>query len=205
MNNITTILKFLLIAPLLMAFQCEEELGESSLVINEFQVAVTPEWNFSLDDTIWVSGRLSSKALDLAEHDSVFLDTPPADVFSLYQFIEPTALSNCQDAIDQFVLIMENGTKSFIPSCENAHLQALPELESNGLFYNYRIGLIPTTTGDYVISWQSGILQNLDRNEFIIDAYLMENHPGQIGFNSCGNHSWRYLNESEREYYFRVR
>lgn len=48
------------------------------------------------------------------------------------------------------------------------------------------------------------MLQNSNRNEFIIENYPIENFPNQIGFNSCGDVSWRYLNESDKEYYFKV-
>lgn len=196
-------LNFLLIVPLLCAFQCDDEV-ESSLVFNVFKAEVTPELSFSIEDTIWISGKTSSKAFDLSVNDSIVINNPQSDVFSIFKFIQPTAVSNCKDAIDKFELIIESGQFSFLPLCENAQLQVLPELESNNMSYSYRIGLKPNTTGDYVISWKDGVIQNSDRNEFIIDNYPIENHPNQIGFNSCGNISWRFLNESDKEYYFSV-
>lgn len=197
-------LKFVLVAPLLMAFQCEDEFEESTLVFNLYKVNVTAQSNFSLNDTIWITGSVSSKAFDLTLNDSVFAENPQSDIFSIYKFIEPTEVSNCKDAIDKFDLTYDMGQFSTLPRCENAQLQVIPELESGNMFYTYKIGLKPNSTGDYVISWQDGVIRNVERNEFIINNYPIENHPNQIGFNRCDNVSWRFLNESEREYYFTV-
>ncbi|WP_145758326.1 hypothetical protein [Sediminicola sp. YIK13] len=198
------ILKFVLIAPLLMAFQCEDELEESTLVYNLFKVNITAKSSFSLNDTIWITGKVSSNAFDLALNDSIFADNPQPDIFSIYKFIEPNEVSNSKDAIDKFDLMLDIGQFSTLPRCENAQLQVIPEIENNKMFYTYRLGLKATSTGDYVISWQDGTIQNVERNEFIINNYPIENHPNQIGFNSCDDVSWRFLNESEKEYYFTV-
>lgn len=198
------VLKFILLAPLLMAFQCEDEFEESTLVFNSFKVNITAQSNFSLNDTIWITGRTSSKVFDLTLNDSILAGNPRSDIFSIYKFIEPTEVSNCKDAIDKFELTFDIGQFSALPRCENAQLQVIPELESNSMSYTYKIGLIPNSSGDYVISWEDGVIRNLDRNEFIINNYPIANHPNQIGFNSCNNVSWRFLNESEREYYFTV-
>ncbi|MFK7746866.1 MAG: hypothetical protein AB8B65_00610 [Kordia sp.] len=198
------IMKYAMLAPLLMAFQCEEDEVESTLVFNKYKASITASSSFSTDDTIWISGKVSSNAFDLAVNDSVFSDNPQSDVFSVYKLIEPTEVSNCKDAIDQFELIIDSGLYSFLPSCENAQITASPELESNNSTYSYRIGLKPLTPGDYVISWQNAAIRNTNRNEAIIEAYPIENHPNQIGFDRCGSTSWRFLNESQREYYFTV-
>ncbi|HLV15207.1 MAG TPA: hypothetical protein VKY41_08505 [Xanthomarina sp.] len=191
-------------APLLMATTCEDDLEENTIVYNVYKTQVTPEYSFSMNDTIWISGKISSKVYDEAVNDSIFLENPHTDEFSIHKFIEPTEASNCKDAVDAFELIINKGQLSFMPSCENGKLKAFPELENNNDYYSYRIGLKPNTNGDYVISWPNSMLQNFNRNEFIIDNYPIENHPNQIGFNSCGTVSWRYLNESDKEYYFTV-
>ncbi len=193
----------MVIAPFLMAFQCDDDI-EDTLVPNPYKIKVTPGSSFSTNDTIWISGKVSGNIFDRSVNDSIFNDIPQCDIFSIYKFIEPTNTSNCKDAIDQFELIVDKGRFSFLPQCENAELDIFPELESNDMYYSYRIGLKPIITGDYVVSWQNGIIQNPDRNEFIIARYPLEDHPGQIGFNSCDNVSWRLLNESEKEYYFSI-
>jgi hypothetical protein len=187
-----------------MAFQCEDEFEDSTLIFNLYKVDITAQSNFSLNDTIWISGKVSIRAYDLVLNDSIFTDNPQSDIFSIYKFIEPNEVFNCKDAIDKFDLMFDIGEFSTLAKCENAQLQVIPELESNDMFYTYRIGLKAISTGDYVISWQNGMIQNVERNEFIFNNYPIENHPNQIGFNSCDEISSRFLNESEKEYYFTV-
>lgn len=196
-------LRILFIAPLLMAFQCEDEI-ESTLVFNNYKVNITPQTPFSTNDTIWIMGITSSKAYDLEINDSIFSERFAGDVFSIMKFIQPTQTSNCIDAIDNFELINVIGGITFLPVCENAQITAHPEITFDSLSYRYKIGLKPLNQGDFVVSWQDSKINNSDRNEYIIDNYPIDNFPNQIGFNKCGNVSWRYLNESEREFYFIV-
>lgn len=203
-NMLNKILKLIILAPLLIATTCEDNFEKSTLIFNVYKAKITPESSFSINDTIWISAKVSSYVFDESVNDSIFIDNAQTDDFSIYKFIEPTEVTNCKDAIDSFELLIDRGQFSFIPSCENGLLQAFPELDNNNAFYSYRIGLKPTVTGDYVISWRNGILQNSNRNEFIIAKYPIKNHPNQIGFNSCGNVSWRYLNESDKEFYFTI-
>ncbi|GGW69811.1 hypothetical protein DFQ11_10611 [Winogradskyella epiphytica] len=198
------LLKLVIIAPLLIATTCENDPIEDRLVHNVYKANVSQEYSYSLNDTIWIEGRISNQVFNATENDSIFLEEPYPDDLSIYKFIEPTTVSNCKDAIDAFEVILDQGQLSFLPSCENGKLQAYPEFEENVDFYTYRIGLKPTTQGDFVISWRDGLLQNLERHEFIADNYPIEDHPNQIGFNSCGEVSFRYLNESDREFYFTV-
>lgn len=186
-----------------MAFQCDDEI-ESTIVFNNYNVNITPQSSFSINDTIWLNGNVSSNVYDLAINDSIFYDRSQGDVFSIMKFIEPTQSSNCRDAIDKFKLIKEVGGITFLPICENAQMTVHSEITIDNLSYKYRIGLKALIAGDYVISWQNSTIDNENRNEYIIDNYPLENHPNQIGFNKCGNVSWRDLNESEREYYFSV-
>ncbi len=195
-------LKFLWIAPLLMAFQCDDDFVP--LEYNPYKTNVTPNLNFSPNDTIWIYGRTSSKVFDPSVNDSVFSDSPQDDLFSIYRFIPPTKGSNCIDAVDRFELISDKGEVSFLPSCPNAHVAIFPELESNNVSYIYRIGLRPTDLGDYVISWRDAEIQNPNRNEFIIEDYPLKYYPNEIGFNSCESVGWRSLDESDKEYYFKV-
>lgn len=197
------LLKILFVAPLLMAFQCNDEI-DNNLVFNNFKVNITPQSSFSTNDTIWIRGITSSKAYDLAANDSIFSERFLGDVFSIMKFMQPTQTSNCIDAIDNFELINESGEISFLPVCENAQLIAHSKITLDSLSYVYKIGLKPLIQGDFVISWQDSKINNELRNEYIIDNYPINDFPNQIGFNKCGNVSWRYLNESKREFYFKI-
>ncbi|MCU4155357.1 hypothetical protein J1N10_05180 [Carboxylicivirga sp. A043] len=201
-NVIKRGINFFVISIFLMAFQCEDE-NEDFLKYDAYKVSITPSSSFSVDDTVWVKAIVSSKVYDLSINDSVFNEYPQSDYFSVYKLVEPDEASNCKGAVDKFELIFDKGEFSFF-SCENADLVAMPALEFNDSFYVYRVGLRPLYVGDYVISWRNAIIQNADRNEFIINDYPIADFPNQIGFNSCGEITWRVLNESEREYYFRV-
>jgi hypothetical protein len=187
-----------------MAFQCEEELDVSTTIPNTFEVTVTQAQTFALTDIIWIEGKVSTSIFDTAVDDFIFNENPETDFFSIYKLIQPVQLANSRDAIDKFELVFESGAFDFLPSCSNATMIAFPELEENNEFYSYRIGLKPLEAGDYVISWKNATLQNTDRNEFIINAYSNPNDPNIIGFDNCGIVSTRFLNESEREFYFAV-
>lgn len=196
--------KIFVLAPLLMAFQCGEDEIESTLVFDVYKVNITPAAVFSANDTIWISGKISSNVFDTAVNDSVFNFTPQIDDIAVYKFIQPTTVANSKDGLDQFELIIDRGNVSFLRSCENAQMQIVSELELNEMFYSYRVGQKPLSVGDYVISLRNGLLQNANRNTEIIGNYPIQNHPNQIGFDTCGRVSWRFLNESDREFYFSV-
>lgn len=83
-------------------------------------------------------------------------------------------------------------------------MTAHSEISADSTFYSYRIGLKALNIGDFVLSWNNSTVTNENRNEFIIDEYPLEYFPNALGFNKCGNVSWRYINESNMEYYFKI-
>ena len=194
----------LLLTPFLMAFQCDKDEPDNTYIFNKFEVSVTPQASFSINDTIWINGKISSKVFDTSVNDSIFLDRIQEDNFSVMKFIQPTQSFNCKDAIDKFELITELGNLSFYSECENGDMWVQPELSSNGSFYTYRIGLKAVNTGDFVLSWNESSLTNANRNQYILNDYPLELHPNQIGFNKCGNVFWKHASESDKEFYFRV-
>ncbi|SEA55295.1 hypothetical protein [Bizionia paragorgiae] len=105
---------------------------------------------------------------------------------------------------DNELKITASGGLSFLPSCENGQMTVHSELSTDGSFYSYRIGLKALHLGDFVLSCNHSFLTIDQRNEFIFDDYPIELHPNQLGFNKCGNISWRFVNESPKEFYFRV-
>ena len=196
-------IKYLFLAPLLMAFQCEDDLI-TTITTNSYSIKITPKQSFSLNDTIWIEGRISSKAYDSAIEDSIFNENNQENQLSIFKFIEPTEHSNAKDAIDSFELIFDVGQYSFLESCKNAQLSANAVLDKNQLFYTYKIGLKPKLKGDFVIRGLDGKIQNIERNLFIADKYPIERHPNQIGFLKCERVSWLYIDQSTREFLFKV-
>ena len=172
---------------------------------NFYKVSLTPKTNFKIyTDTIWIDGIVSSKVFDESIKDSIFSEIPIRDVISIYIFVSPTKDYNCVDAIDKFELIDDNNGILFFESCKSGTIIKNSKLSSNNSFFKYRFGLIPKHLGSYAISFQSSKIKNINRNTSIVENYPIVDFPNQIGFNSCGNLSWRKLNESEREYYFNV-
>jgi hypothetical protein len=172
---------------------------------NFYNVSLTPKANFKINsDTIWINGIVSSKVFDESIRDSIFSGKPIKDVISVYKFVSPTKDYNSTDAIDRFQLIDDINGIDFFESCKNGTIIKSSILSSNGLFFKYRLGLIPKCLGSYTISFQNSKIQNFNRNINIVENYPIGDFPNQIGFISCGKLSWRKLNESEREYYFNV-
>ena len=195
-------------ALLLMAFQCDDEV-ESQLEFNTYKVNLTANSPLSLNDTLWIKGRISSMIFDGAINDSIFNDNLGyvGNQFSIYKFMEPTPIANCKDAIDQFELIIDTGTYRFLPSCENAQISASPQLSIDQTQYAYRIGLKPLTTGDYLINWDyidSVFIQNENRNEALAENYPIANMPNTLGLEKCGITSSLDLNNTDRVFLFRV-
>lgn len=186
-----------------MAFQCEDDL-ESTYVFNNYKISVTSQASFSVNDTIWINANVSSLVFDTATNDSIFPGWPQGDEIAVMKFMQPTQSSNCKDAINNFEIITPVGAVTFLPVCENGQMIAHPEISIDSSFYRYKIGLKALHTGDFVLSWSHGVLTNANRNEYIADDYPMAVHPNQLGFDKCGNVSWRFVNESDKEFYFRV-
>lgn len=202
-KNYKSIFKYILLAPLLMAFQCDNE-DVSTIEYNTYSLKITPQKTFSLNDTIWIEGRVSAKAFDTAINDSIFNDNNQANTFSIYKFMTPTELSNAKDAIDSFELIYDVGNFSFFESCENAQVFADAVLDNNRLFYTYKLGLKPKSTGDFIISGLESKIQNIERNLAIAENYPIERHPKQIGFLKCDAVSWLFIEDATGEFLFTV-
>ncbi|WP_435413829.1 hypothetical protein [Polaribacter aestuariivivens] len=202
-KNFKSIFKYILLAPLLMAFQCDDE-EVSNIEYNAYNLKITPQKTFSLNDTIWVQGRVSAKAFDTAINDSIFNNNIEGNQFSIYKFITPEEHSNAKDAIDSFELVYKRGSYFFIENCQNAELTALPVLENNNSFYSFKLGLKPKQKGDFIISGLEGKIQNTERNLEIARKYPLVRHPDQIGFLRCDAVSWLFLEDSTREFLFTV-
>ncbi len=199
------IFRFFLLVPLLMAFKCynDDDLPGTQ-IFNNYKINVTPQSSFSINDTIWLNGKVSSMVFDIAVNDSIFPGRSQGDEILVMKFIQPTQSFNCEDAIDNFELITELGFLSFLPVCENGQMTAESMISADGSYYSYRIGLKALNIGDYVISWNHSTVTNQNRNEYILNDYQLEFRPNQLGFNKCGYGSSKSAIESESEFYFRV-
>ena len=197
------LIHFVALSLLLMSFQCDDEIA-SSIEYNTYKVQIASKASFSTNDTIWITGKVSSKAFDTVINDSIFNNDIQANQLAIFKFITPTEFSNAKDAIDSFELIYDIGSYSFLPICENAQVSAMPVLNSAGTFYTYRLGLKPKFSGDYIVSFLDGAIQNIDKNIAVAENYSIERYPNQLGFLKCTNVSWLNIDDSTREIIFSV-
>ncbi|MFY0603727.1 MAG: hypothetical protein JXQ93_07235 [Flavobacteriaceae bacterium] len=199
-----TILRLLLLSPILMAFQCFDD--EYDIIQNEYNVTLTNQSNFAVNDIIWVEGKVSSKGFDTEVNDSIFLESPVIEDLNIMRLVQQnsiTSQANSRGAINDFVIVNDIGSNSS-GLCDLAAVIVTSELSADEKFYTYRIGFKATTQGDYFISFRKSDITNSTRNESIFNPYRLTNNENVLGFDLCGNTSARLTNESDREFFFTV-
>jgi len=198
-----TALRLMALSLLLMSFQCHED--DHDFFQNNFKVLITAQSHYTVNDTVWIEGVISSKVFDATINDSIPLDSAPFTSFSVLQLTTPNRDSNAKDALDKFETVSDIGEISFGQLCANADVFLAAKLSSDQRFYRYRVGLKTLNSGDYVfVLGTETQLVNENRNESIIANYPITIHPNQLGLDRCGNLSWLFVDESEHEYYFTV-
>jgi len=200
------IYKMFLLAPLLMAFQCDDEL-ESSLEFNEFKVNITSSENLRINDTIWITGKISSRVFDTSVGDSIFFNEFTfGDYVSVMKLKEADQNGNSIDAIDRFNIVNTIGNLEFVDICRNSDITPISQLSENSQFYEYKIGFVPLEIGDYVFSWNNKtIISNVNRNLFILSDYPINGNPKALELNKCGSFSSiPNIDNSDSEYFFSV-
>ena len=196
-------LRLIILAPILMAFQCEDD-SIDIIRFNSYKANVTAKKVFSINDTIWIKGSVSAMAFNETQGDSIFNENTYADVVSIFKFITPEEHHNTEEAVNAFKIHLEKGMYSEFGPCEKSGIVLNAALENNNQFYSYKIGLIPTSTGDFVIDFVDSDLQNAERNLAIAEDYPITRHPNTIGFSRCESLSWLYLEDSTTEFLFSV-
>ena len=188
----------------LMSFQCDDEV-EGTIVTNNFKATVS-DATISVNDTLWIKGKVSSQAFDEAIGDSIPNNLPNGDVFSLYKLRSTSNEGNSIDAVNDFEIIQETGQFSTINSCPNAGLVIESALSDDSSEYIYRMGFKSLNEGDYVLLWDSGTtITNEDRNTEILTNYPVDGSIKTIEFNRCGIiSSLLNIDTSDRLYFFSV-
>ena len=193
------------LALLLMSFQCEDEIDDV-IRVNNFKATVS-EATISLNDTLWIRGRVSSQAFDEATGDSI-----PSDGFNNREFISLYRLrptddeGNSIDAVNNFEIIQEVGPISDPGQCPNSGIVIEGVLTDDGSEYRYRVGLKPSIVADYVLVWNfDSTITNTNRNTEILASYPVDGNTTTIEFNKCGIISiLPDINASDRLYFFSV-
>jgi len=188
---------------LLMSFQCDDE--PSELIINNDFKATVSAADITLNDTLWITARVSSQAFNETLGDSIPSDFN-GDLVSIYRLRPADNQSNSVDAISDFEIIEEIGQTSRLDSCPNGGLIIEGELSDNSSEYRYTIGIQPIVEGDYVLFWGTDTnITNIDRNTEILSSYPIEGNTNTIEFDNCGIVSaLPNINTSERLYFFSV-
>lgn len=189
---------------LLMSFQCDDEPNQL-IITNNFKATVSAS-DITLNDTLWISGRVSSQAFDEISGDSIPIDFTDGDLISVYRLRPANNQSNSVDAIDNFEIIEEVGQTSRLGACTNGGLSIQGILSDNSSEYIYRIGLKPTIEGDFVLNWNfNTTITNIDRNIEILSNYPVDGNPNTIEFDNCGIVSvLPNIDTSDRLYFFSV-
>lgn len=201
------LLSLLCLAPLLMATQCDDD-DRQTLFTNNFKAVIIPKSSISVNDTLWIEGRVSSKGFGVIQKDSVFNGNGMADFISVFKFVTPDMVAsiNTKDALDSFELINDKGDIERGSVCPNADLVIVGALSPDESSYVYRVGFKALQKGDYLLRWNNkNQIVNSDHHTEILSSYLLK-MPNQIGFNRCGSFSWTIeKNNLEQEYFFNVK
>ncbi|WP_299679809.1 hypothetical protein [uncultured Dokdonia sp.] len=170
---------------LLMSFQCEDEPSEV-IITNNFKATIS-DIDLSLNDTLWITGRVSSQAFNETLGDSIPNDFNNGDLVSIYKLRPAMDQSNSVDAINNFEIIEEVGQTSRLGACPNGGLAIEGTLSEDSSEYRYKIGLKPVVEGDYVLSWNFDTsITNTDRNTEILSNYPVDGNPNTLEFDNCG-------------------
>jgi len=207
MKKRISLLPFAAMALLLMAFQCEDD--KQTLFGNELKARFSNETNLSVSDTLWISGRVSANVYDSEIRDSVF--DPNFDFASQFSLSRIIRVSSDRaneieigDALGDFVVINRAGTSNAF-GCTDSELTMVAELPQDASFYNYEIGLVPRTSGDYILHFYSGTqISNANRNLDLLDNYPTgANNPSLTCRNCCKGFSLD-VQATESDFLFRV-
>ena len=207
-KNLRKALLIFVLSPLLMAVLCEPEPDpEVILRDNQTKVLLSDGPAFTVNDTLWISGNVTSMAFDEISGDSIMNPNEwMRDIISVMRLRPAVNSSNTIQAVEEFDLVSQIGSIDFLGVCPESELVAIGPLSETGEQYAYRIGLIPKNTGDFVLSWLEPVhLRNASLNTQILAGYPVGGNGNALGLTKCGVTSTRLdVAEARREYFFTV-
>jgi hypothetical protein len=207
MKNSAKMLLVCCLAPLLMAIQCDDDFGDTSFVYPIPQVGISEGPNFTVNDTIWLKSRVTSKIFDEITGDSIADQNDlTREIISVMRLNEATDRTNALPAISEFDFVKRTGNIDFLGACPEADLVAKTELVQEGQFFEYEIGIIPKNLGDFVLSWVEPVtLKNNNLHIEILSRYPLEGSTTRLGLSKCGIGSFfEDVIESRSHYFFSV-
>lgn len=201
-------LLILAITPLLMATQCGDDVPFDGYNYNETKVSITEESNLLINDTLWITGKVSLMIADKITGDSIMNSNEYIrDIISVMRLKSADNKSNTIEAIDEFVFVARAGNIDFLGACPNSELIAQAPFSDNGQEYEYQIGLVPTNPGDFVLSWLEPVnIINSDLNIEILEEYPFNDSGKHLELIKCGiTSSILDVEESRDEFFFSVK
>jgi|GEM_PF-2247462 len=186
-NNLSKLLLISAISPLFMASLCENQYNEGILVQNPTKIQIPKMQSYKIGDTLWITGKVSSKFLNDATNDSIAdFDAVVKDYISVSRLVPSDGNSNAIGAVDEFDLSATEGSIEFEGACPDSEFISRGILAEDRSYYNYEVALVPKRVGDYVLSWLGAVdLGNSFSNVNIFDNYTIDGSPNTLGIKSC--------------------
>jgi hypothetical protein len=159
---------------------------------------------YTLGETLWLNAQTSSMLFDECDETEELVLVTDATEFRGGFFLlklnnELTGLN--AEFIDDFEVEYSLGEPFLIPSCLES-VSSLPVLAEDNLTYNYSLGIVINTPGDYCIvnTFDLNFDISLENNAEVFDAY--NTLDDKIKFDVCGDIYTR--NGTEGHYFFSV-
>ena len=206
-SNLRKVLLICSISPLLMAILCEKEEALAPIVYNETKVTISESVNFSLNDTLWIKGRVSTMIFDEGLADSIRNPNEDVqDIISVLRLKKANGNSNTSEAINAFKIVSSIGSYDFLGACPTSELIAVGPPTQDGQFFEYLIGLVPQMQGDFVLSWVGSVnLLNDNLNIQILEKYPIGARVNILGLTKCGiTSTLDNVRASKDEFFFSI-
>ena len=208
-------LSLILIVITLCAFQCDEDIIVEPLTseVSIMTINVNPNTKeIKLGDTLWLSGKVTSKVFEYETQDSVLCDKQNIFVF-FYRLKIPINEQdyNTTPAASEFQYYQHTGTIekedyswSHTPEThsywDNLHRIITPELSDSNNFYLMKIGIIPTSIGYFALNCYN----TFNVSNFNIELYSQFDNNTTYSFFAKGRYGCSWAPIDNRLYFFKV-
>ena len=191
---------------LLMSFQCDKE-DIANLIYPKTKITISEGAVFTTKDTLWIKGVATTMLYDVDTQDSIpNTNESLQEVISILRLRPAERTSNSTDAVKDFELVARIGTIDFLGACPEADIIPNGPRTANGTSYRYEIGLVPKSSGDFTLNWNTGaVFNNRSINLEILEKYPINGDNKKLGLTKCGITSTLLeVDNSKSAYFFRV-
>ncbi|WP_209391282.1 hypothetical protein [Chryseobacterium sp. RR2-3-20] len=183
MKKIFRFLQITVLMHILMSTDCggfPENLNTQ--VESETKIYMNNSINFKINDTIWINGFRSMKNYDTSISDSIIQNFTPYTNIGISKLVHNTNYNLVRAANKFEIISIQMSPEDF---CENNSIRIMSSNDDLNKLFRYKIGLIPTEKGDFVISLNNKFLfQNINkRNDILVDYPI--NDPYKMVWEIC--------------------